>query len=55
VKSLKLRTDKERARAIREGHEGTGMFPDSTMTDQELADTLAYLKALRQEGAASQR
>lgn len=52
AKSLKLGTDKERARAIREGHEGTGMFPDRTMTDQELADTLAYLSLLRKEGNA---
>jgi hypothetical protein len=32
---------------IREGHPGTGMFPDTRMTDQELADTLAYLAQLR--------
>jgi mono/diheme cytochrome c family protein len=46
-KSLKMKTDKERFRAIREGHEGTGMFPDSTLTDQEIRDTLAYLSVLR--------
>ncbi len=51
-KSLHLKTDKQRARIIREGHPGTGMFPDTTMTDQELADTLAYLAQLRREGAA---
>jgi len=46
-KVLHLKTDKQRARAIREGHSGTGMFPDTTMTNQELTDTLAYLAVLR--------
>ena len=50
-KSLHLKTDKQRAHAIREGHPGTGMFPDTRMTDQELADTLAYLVLLRSEGS----
>jgi mono/diheme cytochrome c family protein len=50
-KALYLKTDKQRARAIREGHPGTGMFPDTRMTDQELADTLAYLTLLRREGS----
>jgi mono/diheme cytochrome c family protein len=49
-KALYLKTDKQRARAIREGHPGTGMFPDTTMTNQELTDTLAYLALLRSEG-----
>jgi mono/diheme cytochrome c family protein len=49
--ALHLKSDKQRARAIREGHPGTGMFPDTTMTDQELIDTLAYLAVLRQEGS----
>ena len=48
-KVLHLKTDKQRARAIREGHAGTGMFPDTRMMDQELADTLAYLAVLRQQ------
>jgi hypothetical protein len=48
---LRLTTDKQRARAILEGHPGTGMFPDTTMTNQELLDTLAYLALLRQEGS----
>lgn len=39
-----------RAKIIREGHEGTAMFPDTTMTDQDIADTLAYLALLRREG-----
>ena len=50
-KVLYLKTDKQRARAIREGHPGTGMFPDTRMTDQELTDTLAYLAHLRREGS----
>ena len=51
-KMLSLKNDKQRAQAIREGHPGTGMFPDTTMTNQELADTLAYLAFLRSEGSA---
>jgi mono/diheme cytochrome c family protein len=50
-KSLRLTTDKARARAIHEGHPGTGMFPDTRMTDQELADTIAYLSSVRREGS----
>ena len=50
-KILYLKTDKQRAHAIREGHPGTGMFPDKRITDQELADTLAYLALLRREGS----
>lgn len=46
---LKLKTNKERSRAIREGHPGTGMFPDTTMTDQDLADTLIYLALIRKD------
>jgi mono/diheme cytochrome c family protein len=46
-KVLHLKTDKQRARAIREGHSDTGMFPDTTMTNQELTDTLTYLAVLR--------
>jgi len=48
---LRLTTDKARFNAIRKGHPGTGMFPDTTMTAQELTDTLAYLALLRREGA----
>jgi cytochrome c553 len=51
-KSLRLTSDKARAKAIREGHPGTGMFPDTTMTKQELTDTLAYLSLLRREGSS---
>ena len=50
-KALYLKSDKQRALAIREGHPGTGMFPDPTITNQELTDTLAYLALLRREGA----
>jgi mono/diheme cytochrome c family protein len=46
---LRLKTNKERARAIREGHPGTGMFPDLTMTDQDMADTLLYLAFIRKD------
>lgn len=46
---LRLKTNKERARAIREGHPGTGMFPDFTMTDQNMADTLFYLAFIRKD------
>ena len=48
-KGLRLATDKARFNAIRQGHPGTGMFPDTTMTTQELTDTLAYLAVLRQQ------
>ncbi len=54
-KVLHLKTDKQRTRAIREGHTGTGMFPDTTMTDQEIRDTLAYLALLRSEGSAKRK
>ena len=50
-KVLHLKSDKQRAHAIREGHPGTGMFPDTRMTTQELTDTLAYLALLRREGS----
>jgi hypothetical protein len=46
---LRLKTNKERARAIREGHPGTGMFPDRTMTNQDLVDTLFYLAFIRKD------
>ena len=47
--TLRLKTNKERARAIKEGHPGTGMFPDTTMTDQDLADILFYLALIRKD------
>jgi len=54
-KALHLKTDKQRDHAIREGHPGTGMFPDTRMTNQELTDTLAYLALLRSEGSATRK
>lgn len=48
---LKMKSDKERFRAIREGHPGTGMLPDTRLTDREINDTLAYLALLRRESA----
>ena len=54
-KTLRLTTDKARFNAIRKGHPGTGMFPDTTMTTQELTDTLSYLALLRKEGSAKRK
>ncbi len=54
-KALSLTSDKQRAHAVREGHPGTGMFPDTTMTDQDLTDTLAYLALLRNEGSVKRK
>ncbi len=48
-KQLRLKNDRERFRAIREGHPGTGMLPDTALTDQEITDTVAYLAMLRHE------
>jgi len=53
--ALHLKTDKQRARAILDGHPGTGMFPDTNMTNQELIDTLAYLALLRSEGSTKRK
>ena len=47
-----LKDNKARFRAIRDGHPGRGMFPDSTLSDQDITDILAYLAALRQSGSA---
>lgn len=52
-KSLRLMNDNARAKAIREGHPGTGMFPDTTLKDFEIRDVLAYLAMLRDEGAGA--
>jgi mono/diheme cytochrome c family protein len=46
-KQLKLKSDRERFRAIREGHPGAGMLPDTALTDQEIADAVVYLATLR--------
>ena len=45
---LKLKTDAERFSVIRDGHPGTGMLPDTNLTDQEIRDTLAFLAVLRE-------
>jgi mono/diheme cytochrome c family protein len=50
--SLRLKADDERFRLIREGHPGTGMFPDTSLTDAEITDTLAYLSALRHDASS---
>jgi hypothetical protein len=52
LSSLKLMTDDERFRLIREGHLRSGMLPDTTLTDEEIVDILAYLFALRREAAS---
>jgi mono/diheme cytochrome c family protein len=46
---LRLKTNKERARAIREGHPSTGRFRDFTMTDRDMADILLYLAFIRKD------
>lgn len=47
----RLKDNKARFHAIREGHPGSGMFPDSTLSDQDITDILAYLAALRQSAS----
>lgn len=46
-----LKDNKARFQAIREGHPGSGMFPDTTLTDQDIKDILAYLATLRQSAS----
>lgn len=46
--TLKLKDNKARFRVIREGHPGSGMLPDTTLSDQDITDVLAYLATLRQ-------
>lgn len=46
--TLTLKDNKARFRAIREGHPGGGMLPDTTLSDQDITDLLAYLATLRQ-------
>lgn len=53
--SLKATTDKARFDAIRDGHIGTAMFPDRTLTDEEIVDTVAYLSTLRGEKASGRK
>lgn len=47
AKPLRLKTDRERTKIIREGHTGTGMLPDATLTDRDVTDILVYLEKLR--------
>ncbi len=49
--TLKLKDNKARFRLIREGHPGSGMFPDTTLTDQDIKDILAYLATLRKSAS----
>lgn len=51
--SLKLKQDGKRFQIIREGHLGTGMLPDSSLSDQEIQDLLAYLAELRGETSSA--
>jgi len=46
-KDLKLKSDSQRFQIIRDGHEGTGMLPDTTLSNQEIRDVVAYLDTLR--------
>ena len=52
---LKLKDNKARFRVIREGHPESGMFPDTTLSDQDITDDLAYLATLRQSQPAQGR
>lgn len=45
---LRLKDNNARFRAIRDGHPGSGMFPDRSLSDQDITDLLAYLAMLRQ-------
>lgn len=46
---LRLKTNKERARAIREGHPSTGRSREFTMNDRDMADILFYLAFIRKD------
>ena len=48
---LRVATDRERFKLIREGHTGTGMLPDARLMDEEISNLLAYLLALRQQAS----
>ncbi|MGZ8383727.1 MAG: c-type cytochrome [Nitrospira sp.] len=53
--TLKLKDNKARFRVIREGHPGSGMLPDTTLSDQDITDVLAYLATLRQSATPSKK
>jgi mono/diheme cytochrome c family protein len=46
-RELKLKNDSQRFLIIRDGHEGTGMLPDTTLSNQDIRDVVAYLATLR--------
>jgi cytochrome c len=48
-KTLRLTTDKQRFRVIKYGIPGTAMMAMTHISDDEIIDSLAYLRALRQE------
>ncbi|MEX5219374.1 MAG: cytochrome c [Nitrospira sp.] len=48
---LGLQTDQERFRIIRHGHSGTAMLPDTSLTDEEIHDLVAYLADLQPAGS----
>jgi cytochrome c553 len=49
---LTLTSDKQRFRIIREGHVGTGMLSDTSLSDEDIHDLLAYLTTLRSPSEA---
>ncbi|MCA1957598.1 MAG: hypothetical protein LDL14_03600 [Nitrospira sp.] len=49
VAGLRLKTNKERARVIREGHASSNLLAQQAMTDQDIADLLMYLAFLRKD------
>ncbi|MCP9464495.1 MAG: hypothetical protein NNA25_06830 [Nitrospira sp.] len=49
VAGLRLKTNKERARVIRDGHASSSLLLQQAMTDQDIADLLMYLAFLRKD------
>ena len=49
-KALKLKSDKQRFRAVKYGLPGTAMIPMTHISDEEIIDVLAYLRILREDG-----
>lgn len=48
---LGLKTDQERAGIIRHGHSGAAMLPDTSSSDEEIHDLVAYLSSLQPAGS----
>ena len=48
---LRLKTDQERFQIIRHGHSGTAMLPDTSLTDEEIHNVVAYLANLQPPGS----